>query len=68
MAINVSNDELRTVRQAMRELNRMVERLETGEVQKFVLAKQHRMKAVVVSLDSYTALQEAAQFSDRAAA
>lgn len=56
MSINVSNDELRTVRDAMRGLNQMIERLEAGDIEKFVLAKQHRMRAVVISVDHYTSL------------
>ena len=68
MAINVSNDELRTVRDAMRELNQMIARLEAGEIEKFVLAKQHQMRAVVVSLDRFTALERAAGLPQRAEA
>ncbi len=69
MTINVSNNELCTVREAMRELNRMIERLEAREVEKFVLAKQNRMRAVVLSLDEYVALRrEAAQAPHAAAA
>lgn len=60
MGIKITNDELRTVRDAMRDLNRMIECLERGEVEKFVLAKQHRMRAVVLSLEDYIELQEAA--------
>ena len=54
---NVSNAELRTVRDAMRELNRMVSLLERGEWEKFVLTHRNRMRAVVVSLDRYTELE-----------
>jgi ABC-type sugar transport system ATPase subunit len=63
--ISVSNDELRTVRQAMRDLNRMVEQLESGAQQKFVLAKQHQMRAVVISLDHFASLERAAGLSDQ---
>lgn len=48
---NVSNAELRTVRDAMRELNRMVALLERGELDKFILTHRDQMRAVVVSLD-----------------
>lgn len=51
--VEVSNDELRTVRDAMRELNRMVDALESGESEKFVLCQGNRMRAVVVSLDTF---------------
>jgi hypothetical protein len=68
MGIRITNDELRTVRDAMRDLNRMIESLEAGEVEKFVLAKQHQMRAVVISLEDYVALQEAAAPSEQRAA
>lgn len=55
--VMVSNDELRTVRDAMRELNRMVDRLERGEQDKFVLTQRNRMRAVVVSLDWFAETQ-----------
>lgn len=59
--VEVSNDELRTVRDAMRELNRMVDALEDGHAEKFVLCQNNRMRAVVISLDTF------AQLRDRAA-
>jgi hypothetical protein len=55
--ISVSNSELRTVRDAMRDLNRMVESLERGERDKFVLVQRNQMRAVVVSLDRFSAMQ-----------
>jgi len=58
--VEVSNDELRTVRDAMRELNRMVDSLERSESTKFVLTKQNQMRAVVVSVETFSALQNAA--------
>jgi hypothetical protein len=57
--VEVSNDELRTVRDAMRELNRMVAALESGDADKFVLCQNHRMRAVVLSIETFTALREA---------
>jgi hypothetical protein len=58
--VEVSNDELRTIRDAMRELNRMVDALEAGELEKVVLCQNNRMRAVVVSLDTFAALRNAA--------
>jgi hypothetical protein len=58
--VEVSNAELRTVRDAMRELNRLVDRLDAGEVEKFVLMKQGRMRAVVVSVEHFADLREQA--------
>lgn len=50
--VEVSNDELRTIRDATRELGKLVESLESGDAEKFVLTKHGQMRAVVVSLDS----------------
>ena len=55
--VEVSNDELRTVRDAMRELNQMIERLDAGESEKFVLTKSGQMRAVVVSVDYFANLR-----------
>ena len=55
--VEVSNDELRTVRDAMRELNRMIEALSQGKSEKFVLTKGGQMQAVVLSLDQFAALR-----------
>jgi hypothetical protein len=55
--VEVSNDELRTVRDAMRELNRMVERLERGESEKYVLTKNGQMRAVVLSVEQFATLR-----------
>ena len=59
--VQVSNTELRTVRDAMRELNRMVDALENGESEKFVLTKRNQMRAVVISIEEFSALQHKAQ-------
>lgn len=58
--VEVSNEELRTVRDAMRELNRMVESLERGESSKYVLTQRNQMRAVVLSVEAYSALQACA--------
>jgi len=55
--IRVCNDELRTVRDAMRELNRLVERLDQGDIDKVVLTHRNQMRAVVLTLDSFTHMQ-----------
>jgi PHD/YefM family antitoxin component YafN of YafNO toxin-antitoxin module len=56
-AVLVSNEELVTVREAMRELNRMVEALERGELDKVVLTQRNQIRAVLVSLDRYAELE-----------
>jgi hypothetical protein len=58
--VRVSNSELRTVRDAMRQLNQLVAQLEQGEVDKFVLTQKNQMRAVVVSLDRFSELEKAA--------
>jgi PHD/YefM family antitoxin component YafN of YafNO toxin-antitoxin module len=62
--VEVSNDELRTVRDAMRELNRMIDALERGDSEKFVLCQHNRMRAVVISLESFARLRTEATRSE----
>jgi len=62
--VEVSNDELRTIRDATRELGKLVECLESGDAEKFVLTKHGQMRAVVVSLDSYTEMRPGTEFHD----
>jgi hypothetical protein len=59
-AVTVSNDELRTVRDAMRELNRMVEELARGELAKFVLTQRNQMKVVLLPLDRFVEMERCA--------
>ncbi len=54
--VEVSNDELRTVRDAMRELNQLADQLENGEVDKFVLTRSNQMRAIVISVDHFARL------------
>jgi PHD/YefM family antitoxin component YafN of YafNO toxin-antitoxin module len=51
--IPVSNDELHTIRDAMRGLNRLVDDLEAGRLDKIVLTQHNRMRAVVIPVDVY---------------
>jgi len=55
--VEVSNEELRTVRDAMRELNRLVDALDSGASEKFVLTHRNQMRAVVISVDDYSAMR-----------
>jgi len=59
-ALRVANEELATIREAMRELNRMVEALERGSLEKVVLTHRNRMRAVLVSLDRFAELEAGA--------
>lgn len=54
----VANEELATVREAMRELNRMVEALDRGELDKVVLTQRNQIRAVLVSLERYVELEQ----------
>jgi len=56
-AVRVANDELATVREAMRELNRLVDALESGELEKVVLTQRNRMRAVVLSVERFSELE-----------
>jgi hypothetical protein len=57
--LEVSNAEFRTIRDAMRELNRLVDSLESGDADKFVLMKHGQMRAVVVSVETFSHLTRA---------
>jgi hypothetical protein len=57
--VEVSNEELRTVRDAMRQLNGMIEMLERGESEKFVLTKHGQMRAVVLSVGDFSRMRAA---------
>ena len=59
-AVRVANDELATVREAMRELNRLVDALESGELEKVVLTQRNRMRAVVLSVERFSELERRA--------
>jgi PHD/YefM family antitoxin component YafN of YafNO toxin-antitoxin module len=60
VAVRVANDELLTVREAMRELNRLIAALERGDLEKVVLTQRNRMRAVVVSLERFSELERQA--------
>jgi PHD/YefM family antitoxin component YafN of YafNO toxin-antitoxin module len=60
VAVRVANDELLTVREAMRELNRLIAALERGELEKVVLTQRNQMRAVVVSLERFSELERRA--------
>jgi hypothetical protein len=58
--VEVSNDDLRSVRHARRELSELVELLERGKADKFVLTSHGRMQAVVVSFEAFARLSRGA--------
>lgn len=61
--VEVSNEELRSVRDATRELGKLVDSLESGEAEKFVLTKHGQMRAVVVSVDEFSTMRACLQVS-----
>lgn len=52
-------DELRTVREAMRDFGSLLTELEQGEVEKLVLTQRNRMRAVVVSVERWSEVEQA---------
>jgi PHD/YefM family antitoxin component YafN of YafNO toxin-antitoxin module len=56
--VRVSNQELATVREAMRELNRLVVQLEQGDLEKVVLTQRNQMRAVLLSIERYAELEQ----------
>ena len=55
--LHVSNQELATVREAMRELHRLLAALEHGQLEKIVLTQKNQMRAVLITLDRYSQLE-----------
>ena len=54
----MSNQELATVREATRELNRLLTQLEAGELEKVVLTQRNQMRAVLITLERYSQLEQ----------
>jgi len=55
--LRVRNDELKSVRQAARELGRLIETLDAGEQEKLVLTQRNQMRAVLLSVDRYAEIE-----------
>ena len=58
-SIQIRTDELRTVREAMRDLGALLTELEDGEVDKLVLTQRNRMRAVMVSVERWSLVEAA---------
>ena len=56
-SVRVTNAELATVREAMRVLHRLLDRLEQGDLEKVVLTQRNQLRAVLLTLDRYTELE-----------
>jgi len=54
--IPVANEELRTTREAMRELNALLDQLARGDIEKIVLVSRGQMRGVLLSLNEYAQL------------
>ena len=54
--LRVSNDELATVREAMRELGHLLDRLDRREVDKIVLTQGSQMRGVLITPERYSEL------------
>jgi hypothetical protein len=54
--LRVSNDELATVREAMRELGHLLDRLDRHEVDKIVLTQRNQMRGVLITPERYSEL------------
>ena len=59
-SVRVSNRELATVREAMRELHRLLASLEHGELEKVVLTQRNQMRAVLITCERYSELEQRA--------
>ena len=55
--LRVSNQELATVREAMRELGRLLDQLDEGELEKVVLTQRNQMRAVLITVERYSELE-----------
>jgi arginine/ornithine N-succinyltransferase beta subunit len=58
-SIRVRTDELRTVREAMRDFGSLLSELEAGDIEKLVLTQRNRMRAVVVSVERWSEMERA---------
>jgi PHD/YefM family antitoxin component YafN of YafNO toxin-antitoxin module len=59
-SVRVSNQELATVREAMRELHRLLAALEDGDLEKIVLTQRNQMRAVLITLERFAELEQRA--------
>ena len=56
-SVRVTNAELATVREAMRELHHLLDQLEQGELDKVVLTQRNQMRAVLLTFERYAELE-----------
>jgi hypothetical protein len=58
-SIRIRADELRTVREAMRDFGALIAELQEGKVEKLVLTQRNRMRAVVLSVERWSEVERA---------
>jgi hypothetical protein len=56
-SVTINNAELATVREAMRELGRLLDQLDDGTLEKVVLTQRNQMRAVLISVERYAELE-----------
>jgi hypothetical protein len=56
--VRLTNAELATVREAMRELPRLLAELDAGAIEKLVLTQRNQMRAVLVTVERYSELEQ----------
>jgi PHD/YefM family antitoxin component YafN of YafNO toxin-antitoxin module len=56
-SVTVANAELATVREAMRELHRLLDQLDEGTLEKIVLTQRNQMRAVLLTVERYAELE-----------
>lgn len=54
--MEVRNEELRTTREAMREMNALLDQLEAGDIEKIVLTRRGKISGVLLSPTHYDEL------------
>jgi PHD/YefM family antitoxin component YafN of YafNO toxin-antitoxin module len=59
-SVRVANEELATVREAMRDLHRLLGALDQGQLEKVVLTQKNQMRAVLITLERYSELERSA--------
>jgi hypothetical protein len=57
-SIRIRTDELRTVREAMRDFGSLLTELEEGDVEKLVLTQRNRIRAIVVSVERWSEVEQ----------
>jgi hypothetical protein len=55
--VRIANPELATVREATRDMSRLLDALDTGEVEKVVLTQRNQMRAVLITVGRYAELE-----------